>query len=65
MCIRDSINFDETREGISKNIETRKKAINYLINGGCVGIFPGGTVSTSLNHSEKLWILVGESLQQD
>ena len=42
------INFDETREGIAKNIETRKKAISYLINGGCVGIFPGGTVSTSL-----------------
>ena len=32
------INFDETREGIAKNIETRKKAISYLINGGCVGI---------------------------
>ena len=47
------INFDETREGISKNIETRKKAINYLINGGCVGIFPGGTVSTSLKPFGK------------
>ena len=47
------INFDETREGVAKNIETRKKAVNYLINGGCVGIFPGGTVSTSLKPFGK------------
>ena len=42
------INFDENRQGITQNIETRKKALNYLGNGGCVGIFPGGTVSTAL-----------------
>ena len=47
------INFDETRDGIAKNIETRKKAIRYLIEGGCVGIFPGGTVSTALKPFGK------------
>ena len=47
------INFDETRNGIAKNIETRKKAIRYLIEGGCVGIFPGGTVSTALKPFGK------------
>jgi len=47
------INFDETREGIAQNIETRKKAISYLINGGCVGIFPGGTVSTAVKPFGK------------
>ena len=47
------INFDENKEGIAKNIETRKKAISYLVNGGCVGIFPGGTVSTAVKPFGK------------
>ena len=47
------INFDETRDGIAKNIETRKQAISYLVKGGCVGIFPGGTVSTSVKPFGK------------
>ena len=47
------INFDETRDGMAQNIETRKKAISYLSNGGCVGIFPGGTVSTSVKPFGK------------
>ena len=49
------INFDETRDGMAQNIETRKKAISYLSNGGCVGIFPGGTVSTSVKAKDPSW----------
>ncbi len=42
------IRFDETKEAQRVNIETRRVALDYLDAGGCVGIFPGGTVSTSL-----------------
>lgn len=42
------ISFDETKESMQVNLETRKTAISYLADGGCVGIFPGGTVSTAL-----------------
>jgi putative hemolysin len=41
------ISFDETREAVALNLETRKAAIAYLAQGGAIGIFPGGTVSTS------------------
>lgn len=40
------ISFDETRESMRRNIETRKQALDYLSGGGAIGIFPGGTVST-------------------
>jgi putative hemolysin len=42
------INFDETREAQETNLETRRLALAYLAAGGCIGIFPGGTVSTAL-----------------
>ncbi|WP_170412922.1 lysophospholipid acyltransferase family protein [Ruegeria atlantica] len=42
------ISFDETKEAMKQNIETRKTALNYLGEGGAIGIFPGGTVSTGL-----------------
>jgi len=42
------IDFDETREAVRRNMETRKAALRYLGEGGAIGIFPGGTVSTSL-----------------
>ncbi|WP_108858702.1 lysophospholipid acyltransferase family protein [Ruegeria sp. Alg231-54] len=42
------ISFEETKEAMKQNIETRKTALNYLGNGGAIGIFPGGTVSTGL-----------------
>ncbi|MEM9431310.1 MAG: lysophospholipid acyltransferase family protein [Pseudomonadota bacterium] len=42
------ISFDETKEAQRLNIETRKIAIGYLSEGGAIGIFPGGTVSTAL-----------------
>ncbi len=41
------ISFDETPEAIATNLATRKTAIAYLAGGGCVGVFPGGTVSTA------------------
>ena len=42
------ISFDKTKESTKLNIETRVSALNFLNSGGAVGIFPGGTVSTSL-----------------
>ncbi len=41
------ISFDETKEAVKQNLETRKVALDYLNNGGAIGIFPGGTVSTA------------------
>ena len=42
------VNFDETKEAVTQNIETRKVTLDYLRDGGCVGVFPGGTVSTAV-----------------
>lgn len=42
------ISFDDTREAVKLNLETRKTALDYLGNGGAIGIFPGGTVSTAV-----------------
>ncbi|MFV0358470.1 lysophospholipid acyltransferase family protein [Tropicimonas sp.] len=42
------ISFDETSEGRRQNIETRKAALHYLGDGGAIGVFPGGTVSTAI-----------------
>jgi putative hemolysin len=41
------ISFDETKEAVRLNLETRAKALDYLGQGGAIGVFPGGTVSTS------------------
>lgn len=41
------IHFDETREAVKANLQTRTTALSYLENGGAIGVFPGGTVSTS------------------
>lgn len=41
------ISFDTTKEALAQNIQTRKTALEYLAAGGAVGVFPGGTVSTS------------------
>lgn len=42
------ISFGENKEAVKLNIDTRKEALDYLGAGGAIGIFPGGTVSTSL-----------------
>ncbi|MDG2340979.1 MAG: lysophospholipid acyltransferase family protein [Paracoccaceae bacterium] len=39
--------FDDTKEAVRQNLATRKEALRYLSDGGAIGIFPGGTVSTS------------------
>ena len=41
------ISFDETKEAAKLNLETRAAAVRYLSEGGAIGVFPGGTVSTS------------------
>lgn len=41
------ISFDGTRAAQLANLATRKAALDYLGQGGAVGIFPGGTVSTA------------------
>lgn len=40
------IDFSETAEAIRCNIATRRTALDFLAQGGAVGVFPGGTVST-------------------
>lgn len=40
------ISFDETKEAMALNIQTRKDALRYLNEGGAIGVFPGGTVAT-------------------
>ncbi|RVT85268.1 acyltransferase [Rhodobacteraceae bacterium CCMM004] len=41
------ISFDGTREAMATNLETRRTALDYLGQGGAIGVFPGGTVSTA------------------
>ena len=40
------VSFDETREATALNVRTRKECLRYLAEGGAIGVFPGGTVST-------------------
>ncbi|WP_368183687.1 lysophospholipid acyltransferase family protein [Aestuariibius sp. HNIBRBA575] len=41
------VSFDETKEAAKLNLRTRSDALAHLKDGGAIGIFPGGTVSTS------------------
>jgi putative hemolysin len=41
------ISFDGTRDSLRLNLDTRAEALDYLARGGAIGVFPGGTVSTS------------------
>ncbi|MBM7067668.1 lysophospholipid acyltransferase family protein [Actibacterium sp. 188UL27-1] len=41
------VSFDETKEAVRQNIETRKRSLEYLAEGGAIGVFPGGTVATA------------------
>ena len=41
------ISFEATKEALRQNLETRSSALDYLSKGGAIGVFPGGTVSTS------------------
>ena len=42
------ISFNETKDAIQTNVRSRRLALNYLSDGGAIGIFPGGTVSTAM-----------------
>jgi putative hemolysin len=42
------ISFDGTRDAVQLNLDTRREALKYLAEGGAIGIFPGGTVSTAI-----------------
>ena len=41
------ISFDDTKQAMRLNMETRRTSLDYLTRGGAIGVFPGGTVSTS------------------
>ncbi len=41
------VSFEQSKEAMKVNLDTRKTALNYLGDGGAIGIFPGGTVSTA------------------
>lgn len=41
------ISFEESKAAVKLNLETRAEALRYLGQGGAIGVFPGGTVSTS------------------
>lgn len=47
------ISFDETKQALKLNLETRAKALNALKEGGAIGIFPGGTVSTAAKPFQR------------
>ena len=47
------VDFDDTRAAVDQNIATRKEALGYLGQGGCIGVFPGGTVSTAARPFAK------------
>ncbi len=40
------ISFEETKTALRLNLATRRSALDYLGQGGAIGVFPGGTVST-------------------
>lgn len=42
------IRFDDSRAAVACNLETRARALAHLREGGAVGVFPGGTVSTGV-----------------
>lgn len=41
------VSFDETKEAVKQNLQTRSAALQFLSDGGAIGVFPGGTVSTA------------------
>jgi putative hemolysin len=42
------IDFAESEAAVRENVATRKAALRHLAEGGAIGVFPGGTVSTAL-----------------
>lgn len=42
------ISFEDSKEALRRNLQTRKTALEYLGQSGAIGVFPGGTVSTAV-----------------
>ena len=47
------IDFTGDKKALLTNLETRKKARKHISDGGCIIIFPSGTVSTTLKFYQK------------
>ena len=47
------VSFEDTKEAVKLNLETRAKALGFLKAGGAIGIFPGGTVSTAAKPFQR------------
>jgi putative hemolysin len=47
------VDFSETKEAAAANLATRAEALRYLSQGGAIGIFPGGTVSTAVHPFDR------------
>ena len=47
------ISFDETKEAVKLNLETRAAALSSLKAGGAISVFPGGTVSTAAKPFQR------------
>lgn len=47
------VSFDETKEAVKLNLETRATALSSLKAGGAIGVFPGGTVSTAAKPFQR------------
>ncbi len=48
------IDFDETKEALQTNLDTRKKAREILKQGGCISVFPAGGVSSIPTWKDKV-----------
>ncbi|WP_371169919.1 lysophospholipid acyltransferase family protein [Aliiroseovarius sp. 2305UL8-7] len=42
------VDFAQSRQALKTNLATRNAALHYLDQGGAIGVFPGGTVSTAV-----------------
>jgi putative hemolysin len=49
------VSFDESREGQRVNLTMRRAALDWLKEGGAVGVFPAGAVSTPAKPFGKAW----------
>ena len=47
------IDFTGDKQALLTNLDTRKKARKHISDGGCIIIFPSGTVSTTLKFYQK------------
>ena len=47
------IRFDNTKQALKANVQTRNEALQLLNQGAAIGIFPGGTVSTGAKLFSK------------